>query len=782
MTTAETRDTSNYQNTTMAQPSTSTGAGAPAGLLPDRPPIAALFLIEFDVKAGYTIVWKQAEPSIDLSGAVEYKSLPSGLHAVSEDLIYFVHEDPSTAENENGGPSTSTSAAQTTQTAQTAQTTNIGYAGLSAFVNLPTDDAGARNARMIAVGVLVPRSYGRLGRAWRHAEALLDLARTLAADGTQVPLLEAYWKENSSPAQTATETATPTSPSDDGDRPLLQIIDSPLNSPGAAVPPMTYRPSPFGSHLAQHERNRSASDGTALVMPPGHRLSPHHPAWSLTSLLETFGPLIFPIYRAALLRKRILISTHAPVREANNFVYNLSVLANIPISALDVVEPAAAAQLQRIRPLFTIGVNDITFLMDDYAASKRAAHQAGLGDSNGDAPYGGPGWIACTTDSILAMKGELWDVLITMPHAQNVSIARTPQDAGKRVWPTVEVAKGVPLKASQRDLRRFKALMSGLGGGSCETEQSDSKLIQLEDSAESVVEPVTWTALAYNGFMWWASAGEQGRSSDETDETIHDAQLLADIVPPAKPARTSTSASASTPTTPLPPTLNIYDSVTSLTARRAPNADGEAADDSEEEERARIELATITYFHRLTTQILSVLSDVVESSEFDNDGEYYYDNDDDDEAGDAYYDEADDGAGEDAEPTLGAGASVSSGDDDDALVSARRNGGLASSSSTSLLLRRRDGSSSRRRTGLAVRILRNSQPSRQRQSGSPHENNATPAVPALRISSEDVTRMGLDVWSRADAAFVQSVAQQYFGRRNVHVEGKGLEVCGLKVC
>ncbi len=67
-----------------------------------------------------------------------------------------------------------------------------------------------------------------------------------------------------------------------------------------------------------HRRKRSASDGAALV-PPGHRLSPYHPAWSLTKLLDTFGPLIFPIHRAALLRKRILISTHTPVHEVCNF-------------------------------------------------------------------------------------------------------------------------------------------------------------------------------------------------------------------------------------------------------------------------------------------------------------------------------------------------------------------------------------------------------------------------------------------------------------------------------
>jgi hypothetical protein len=101
-------------------------------------------LIDFDVKAGYTITWKQAVPDLELEGVVEYKSLPSGLHTVTDDLIYFVH----------GG----------------------GHAGLSAFINTRTDEEGARNARMIAVGILVPLSFGRLGRAWRHAEALKNMA------------------------------------------------------------------------------------------------------------------------------------------------------------------------------------------------------------------------------------------------------------------------------------------------------------------------------------------------------------------------------------------------------------------------------------------------------------------------------------------------------------------------------------------------------------------------------------------------------------------------------
>lgn len=124
-----------------AAATTSSSSQIPSGALP---PLSAVFLVNFDVKAGYTIVWKRAIDGIELEGLVEYKSLPSGLHMVSDDLIYFVHDSE--------------------------------HAGLSAFVNEPTEEEELRNARMLAVGILVPLSYGRLGRAWRHAENLKDMA------------------------------------------------------------------------------------------------------------------------------------------------------------------------------------------------------------------------------------------------------------------------------------------------------------------------------------------------------------------------------------------------------------------------------------------------------------------------------------------------------------------------------------------------------------------------------------------------------------------------------
>ena len=52
------------------------------------------------------------------------------------------------------------------------------YAGLSAFINQPAADS-ERNAIMLAVGVLVPLSYGRMGKSWKHAEGLKELARSV---------------------------------------------------------------------------------------------------------------------------------------------------------------------------------------------------------------------------------------------------------------------------------------------------------------------------------------------------------------------------------------------------------------------------------------------------------------------------------------------------------------------------------------------------------------------------------------------------------------------------
>ena len=120
----------------------------------------------------------------------------------------------------------------------------------------------------------------------------------LIKDPTSTNVLEEFWElhkvRDSSPD--AESDSLPTSPTSVSYQPLRTASGKPKG----------------------HGRNRSASDGTVLLRPENN-LSAYHPAWSLPDLLETFGPLIFPIYRAALLRKRILVVTHAPVEQTCNF-------------------------------------------------------------------------------------------------------------------------------------------------------------------------------------------------------------------------------------------------------------------------------------------------------------------------------------------------------------------------------------------------------------------------------------------------------------------------------
>lgn len=236
-----------------------------AGIAEERPPLAALFLIKFDVKAGYTIAWKRSAPGLELTDSVEFKSLPSGLHNVSEDLVYFMHGDA--------------------------------YAGISAFVNTGGEQ-WERNALMLAVGALVPLEFGRLGRSWRHAPKLKELAKELASDINKTDNLEQYWES----CQAAEEAREP-----EGDA-------------GGQESESGRRTSQDLDATTQRDRRRARVKSMSSAFGvTGAFLAPMHPALALPKLIHAFGPLLFPLYKAALLRKRILLVNEAPVELACNF-------------------------------------------------------------------------------------------------------------------------------------------------------------------------------------------------------------------------------------------------------------------------------------------------------------------------------------------------------------------------------------------------------------------------------------------------------------------------------
>ena len=62
-----------------------------------------------------------------------------------------------------------------------------------------------------------------------------------------------------------------------------------------------------------------------------------------------------------------------------------------------------------------------------------------------------------------------------------------------------------------------------------------------------------------------------------------------------------------------------------------------------------------------------------------------------------------------------------------------------------------------------------------RSGGNPEEADA------VYVSSEDMSRMGLDIWSESDRDFVRELVAFYWGRK-AEVRGGRVECCGVKIC
>ncbi|KAL8973673.1 MAG: hypothetical protein Q9197_002071, partial [Variospora fuerteventurae] len=375
-------------------------------------------------------------------------------------------------------------------------------------------------------------------------------------------------------------------------------------------------------------RNRAVSSASALA-PPGQTLSAHHPALSLSTFLDTFGPLLFPLYKAALLRKRILLVGQAPVEVACNFgkhsihqrqphtnlwdkVYSISILSTLP-SALHSLLPLSPLPT-RLRPLFSVGVHDIPTLFTGSRTSQPSESLASGGQAYG--------WVACTTDDILGLKDDLYDTLVTLPPSYSTQ-------AQRKAWPRIQgKQKAVYVKATQRDARRYRGLRRDLQHyrsaswkppsssplrrytdaendnnattplllplrslEQAATADGEAIILPSAEDEQTVLEPQSWSALAYNSFMWWASAGE--KRTDLEEESEYDSSLLANVGAPS-----SSSAAGE--------------------GGHSPNMMRKGSEDGGVDGGgggAGYEMAVIGYFHRLTVLILGTLSEVVDAQD-----------------------------------------------------------------------------------------------------------------------------------------------------------------------
>ncbi|KAG0007654.1 hypothetical protein BGZ80_004398, partial [Entomortierella chlamydospora] len=354
----------------------------------DIPSIDAIFVVRFDTRKGNVLEWSNSVPGIELKG-VEFSALPSGLHGSSQDVIYFQLD---------------------------------GCVGVSVFVNVPSSNAEHRGAQMVSVGVLVKPSVdtGRCGQVWRHVDFLKNQAKYHACQDSETVDLVNYFSQH----KTLLHAAGPSSSSSKRDSYRARNVRRISRSFTLSEPIQPITPTFAGHHELLETEDIPLS----------------HPSRHFLRLVQTMGPSIFILWKAALLRKRILIYTQPPVESACLFVYNICLMATIPLGAALVPQTRIT---ERALPLFCVGIHDI----DSMEATRG-------------------GYVACTTDKLFLFKPQLYDVFVDI----SAPPSNTGYSADKSTYPRIRVVRGdskghetEEWRPNTADNSRYFALLQRLG-------------------------------------------------------------------------------------------------------------------------------------------------------------------------------------------------------------------------------------------------------------------------------------------------------------------------------
>lgn len=212
----------------------------------------------------------------------------------------------------------------------------------------------------------------------------------------------------------------------------------------------------------------------------------NHPILSLRRLLSYYGPLVFEVWKAAILRSRVLlINNNLSVEECCKFLHILSILATFPSDITHLVTEGKIKQLGNINSLYSVTLPDITWL-----SSEQMTDSA---------------FLATTKDNVLLEKSGLYDfALVTDISTENTHLRTS---TGRYVYSTA------------RDHRRFNALSNALGLPHTASHDTTSFRDHYGACIGSCLDGMASVCShsSINGFLWWASAGEQS-----TSETLQD--------------------------------------------------------------------------------------------------------------------------------------------------------------------------------------------------------------------------------------------------------------------
>ncbi|CEI89606.1 hypothetical protein RMCBS344292_03957 [Rhizopus microsporus] len=330
--------------------------------------VVAMFVVQFDVHKGNVLEW-QYPPEFDLQG-IEYQAICSGLHRIESDVVYFSRSS---------------------------------YYGISVFQNMSIDTS--RGAYMKAVGLVVKptKSTGACGNVWKHKNFLMQelshfMTPSQSAEPTQYEGLIEYYNRHKYQER--------------------QVESDPIY--------MSWLHDKSLLYAAEHSVNFNLAHNIVSV---NHDLME---ASDLPEFVKLFGPDIFVLWKAALLRKRIMFIDVPPMETS---FYSMHLMGHIP-DKFKSVKP--------IIPKFTVGVNDIPEL-----------------EKSSDC------YIACTPDTIFQIKSDLYDLMITFPtlpfshpvtqtaSAQQIALSDLRTKTGLEIKSSIP---SVPSNHNPADVRRYRIL------------------------------------------------------------------------------------------------------------------------------------------------------------------------------------------------------------------------------------------------------------------------------------------------------------------------------------
>ncbi|QBM87245.1 protein of unknown function DUF4484 [Metschnikowia aff. pulcherrima] len=252
-----------------------------------------------------------------------------------------------------------------------------------------------------------------------------------------------------------------------------------------------------------------------------------HPLCKLPLILLTVGPLIFPLFKAALLRKNILIFNHSSQGTAKlvqetclrgpaacgALAYISSLISVIPRNVqFDFLSRDSDTSMLFSRPLYTVGLQDM--------GTNFLAHY--------------PGFIANTSDEILKYQKQLYDYAVVMPSSDydtcqvfsssNLSepVKATYNDYGKflkvyRNLPQNTDARRLSMADDQASIGTLSSIFSAIRNAYFGEGKENKLYSEPAWWFSAATSPMSWREYIWLAFAWFASAGTTEREAGKAD-------------------------------------------------------------------------------------------------------------------------------------------------------------------------------------------------------------------------------------------------------------------------